>query len=139
MNKVKETNSNAPFIKLNIVIVDDAEFSRTTVAKILEDAGHEVIMQADSAQSALKATQSAQADLFLIDVVMPEVSGIELAKVIKDKFENAAIIMMSSLNLEHIVIESIASGAIDFLRKPFTRQELLASVGRVVELKQMRG
>ncbi len=133
MNTEKNPN------KLKIVIADDAEFSRSTLTKILEEAGHEVLVQADCAQSALKSPLSSQADLFLIDVVMPEVSGIDLAKVVKEQFENAAIIMMSSLNLEHIVIESIASGAIDFLRKPFTKAELLTSVGRVTELKQLRG
>jgi two-component system, chemotaxis family, chemotaxis protein CheY len=139
MNQNKEKETEVKITKLKIVVVDDAEFSRTTIVKILEEAGHEVLVQADSAQSALKSPLSAKADLFLIDVVMPEISGIELAKVVREQFENAAMIMMSSLNLEHIVIESIASGAIDFLRKPFTKLELLASVGRVTELKGLRG
>jgi two-component system chemotaxis response regulator CheY len=139
MNQNKEKETEGKITKLKIVVVDDAEFSRTTIVKILEEAGHEVLVQADSAQSALKSPLSAKADLFLIDVVMPEISGIELAKVVREQFENAAMIMMSSLNLEHIVIESIASGAIDFLRKPFTKLELLASVGRVTELKGLRG
>ena len=122
---------------LSIVVVDDAEFSRKSIAEILESAGHNIIAEASSAEGALKAIQSSGVDLFIIDVVMPEVSGIELAKVINDQFPDSAIIMMSSLNLEHIVIESISNGAIDFLRKPFTKDDLLLSVGRVAQLKDI--
>jgi FixJ family two-component response regulator len=62
---------------------------------------------------------------------MPDVSGIELAKLLSDKINNVSIIMMSSLGMEHIVIESISNGAIDFLHKPFDAKTLLKAVGKI--------
>ena len=132
-SKNTETKKNKKF---NIVVVDDTELSRSSVSKLLENAGYDVLVEAESAEAALKSLQNNQVDLFLIDVVMPEVSGIELAKLVQEQFEHSAIIMMSSLNMEHIIIESISSGAIDFLKKPFSKQELLLAVQRVEQLKQ---
>jgi len=63
---------------------------------------------------------------------MPERSGLELAKHFQDKsMANAFIIMMSSLNIESMVIESISNGAIDFLQKPFEKDDLLKSVEKM--------
>ena len=76
----------------------------------------------------MQITGTSDVNLYLIDVVMPDASGIELAKVISDKNAKASIIMMSSLNMENIVLESISSGAIDFLSKPFNADELIKSV-----------
>ena len=62
---------------------------------------------------------------------MPDASGIELAKVLSDKNSRASIIMMSSLKMENIILESISSGAIDFLSKPFDADELIKSVEKI--------
>jgi two-component system chemotaxis response regulator CheY len=113
MNDIKKKKS-----KLKIMVVDDAELSRRETASILSEAGYNVVGLASSAEEALKLTISNPAHLYIVDVVMPEVSGIELAKRLSQALNNIYIIMMSSLNMENIIIESISSGAIDFLQKP---------------------
>ena len=74
------------------------------------------------------------ANLYIIDIVMPEISGIELAKHISDQARrrNINIIMISSLKMEHIIVESISNGAIDFLQKPFEKEDLVRSVKKIV-------
>ena len=119
---------------LKIVVVDDSDFSRKNVIKILEDAGFEIVGEANSAETALNLLASSDANLFLIDVVMPNASGIDLAQMIIETGKAVRLIMMSSLKMDHIVIESISNGAIDFLAKPFTSDELLASVVKVQSL-----
>lgn len=117
--------------RLKICIVDDSDHSRIAAAKILESAGFNVVGLASSAEEAMQVTGTSEVNLYLIDVVMPDASGIELAKVISDKNSKASIIMMSSLNMENIVLESISSGAIDFLSKPFNADELIKSVEKI--------
>jgi len=118
---------------LSIMVIDDAELSRRTTVEILKNEGFNVTGQAASAEEAIQLTAQAPANLYLIDVVMPEVSGIELAKNISENIKDCFIIMMSSLNMESIIIDSISNGAIDFLHKPFTADTLIKSVEKIEE------
>lgn len=116
---------------LRIVVIDDSEFSRRATVEILESNGYKVVGEAGTAESAFSLINSSRANLYIIDVVMPEVSGLELAKSISEKSAGVYMIMMSSLSSESIVIESISSGALDFLQKPFEAEELLNSVAKI--------
>lgn len=122
---------------LRIVVVDDSDFSRRSIVETLENEGYNVVGQASSAEEGVALSSTTDANLFLIDVVMPERSGLELAQILTDNLSNISIIMMSSLNLEHIVLESISSGAIDFLSKPFDPIDLIKAVEKVeIELEK---
>lgn len=121
-------------VVLNIVVVDDSEYSRKSVVEILESEGYNVVGTASNAEEAVQLSATVNANLWLIDVVMPDVSGIELSKLVSEKKMNVYIIMMSSLNMESIIIESISNGAIDFLQKPFDKKMLLSSVEKIAQL-----
>lgn len=131
----KEDSSNFKdkerYENLRIVVVDDSDFSRRSVVEILEKEGFNVVGQAASAEEGVQLSTTTEANLFLIDVVMPERSGIELASIITDNISGIYIIMMSSLNLEQIVLESISSGAVDFLPKPFDPFDLIKAVEKI--------
>lgn len=117
--------------ELRIAVVDDSEFSRRSIVEILENEGFNVVGQAGSAEEGITLGATTGANLFIIDVIMPERSGIEMAKVLSDKTMSASIIMISSLNMESIIIESISSGALDFLPKPFLPEDLIKAVRKV--------
>jgi two-component system, chemotaxis family, chemotaxis protein CheY len=126
--------------KLDIVVVDDSEFTRQTTAQILTDDGHNVVAQFSGAAEAIRFFYEGSADLFIIDVVMPEISGTELAKHITDNsLDSVNIIMVSSLDTENIIIESISNGAIDFIKKPFSGVDLLQSVTKVQDNINTKG
>jgi two-component system, chemotaxis family, chemotaxis protein CheY len=125
-------------VNLEIVVVDDSDFSRQSMLEILENSGHKVIAQAGSAEKALEIAKHSNANLFIIDVVMPNLSGIEVCKKILEKSPGTAIILISSLRGESIVIDSITAGAIDFLEKPFKKEDLLKSCLRVKNLLSRR-
>ncbi|MEC7274993.1 MAG: response regulator [Bdellovibrionota bacterium] len=116
---------------LRIAVVDDSDFSRKTVVEILENEGFNVVGQASSAEEGISLGTSAGANLFIIDVIMPERSGLEMAKLMSEKGMGVHIIMMSSINMESIIIESISSGAIDFLPKPFMAEDLIKAVKKI--------
>lgn len=126
-NKRKQDN-------LNIVVVDDSEHARKSIAEILEGEGFNVVGMAANAEEAVQLSGTVSANLWLIDVVMPDVSGIELAKLLSEKKMNVYIVMMSSLNMESIIIESISNGAIDFLQKPFDKKSLINSVQKISQM-----
>ncbi len=118
--------------KLKILIVDDSEFNRKSMIDILSFEGFNVIGQAGSAEDAIQIAHTAKPNLIFIDIVMPEISGLELTKHLQDKSSGEKfIIMMSSLNIESIVIESISNGATDFLQKPFDRDDLIKAVEKI--------
>lgn len=117
-----------------IAVVDDNELSRRSVVEILERENYHVVGSAANATKALELQASTSPNIFIIDIVMPGISGIELAKKILDKNANIGIIMTSSLNNQGIIIEAISSGAMDFLKKPFTKEDLLSSVEKIKEI-----
>ena len=120
--------------EFRIVVVDDAEFSRRSITKILEDNGYNVTGSVASAEDGLRVFGSvAGISLFIIDVVMPGSSGFELAQKLNENKYKGAIIMMSSLTMESVMIEALSVGAVDFLRKPFEASDLLKSVQKIEE------
>lgn len=127
----KKTISYDDFKKeFKILVVDDSDLSRKSVVSILENEKFCIAGEAESAEKVMHLLSGTKFNLAIIDVVMPNISGIELAKTLSEKME-MMIIMMSSLNLENIVIESISSGAMDFLTKPFEKQQLIQSVDKI--------
>ena len=117
---------------VNIIVVDDSDFSRKTIVEILENENWNVVGQAKSAEEALQISQSSNCNIFIIDVVMPEISGIDLAKHFAESTSfNGAIVMISSLVTENIIIDSISNGATDFIQKPFEKKDLLQSIEKV--------
>lgn len=116
---------------LKIVVIDDSDLGRRTIISILEKHGFNVVGQTGNPEEATKIAGSTGGNLFLIDIVMPKVSGLELANHLSEQISGIYIIMMSSLNIESVVIESISNGAIDFLAKPFSERELINSVEKI--------
>ena len=117
---------------LKICIVDDSNKSRQAIAEILENAGYNITGSFSDPVQSYRESKSSGSNLYIIDVVMPEMSGIELAKKITDNSMNVSIIMMSSLHTENIIIDSISSGASDFIQKPFEAKDLLQSVEKIL-------
>lgn len=114
-----------------VAIVDDSDHSIRQIVSILEKNNIKIAGQASSAEEGLALSATTSANIFLIDLVMPTSSGLELSKIISEKGMGVYIIMMSSVNLESLVIESISAGAIDFLEKPFTEKKLLRSIKKI--------
>lgn len=115
-----------------ILIVDDSDFSRLNISSMLTDPRFNIIGEASNAKEAISILQDRKANIAIIDVVMPEISGIELAEKINSSFPDTQVIMISSLAQENIVIDAISVGASDFLQKPFTKETLINSIEKVI-------
>jgi two-component system chemotaxis response regulator CheY len=115
-----------------VLIVDDSDFSRNCISQMLDAPRYNIIGEASGAKEAINILKDRKAHIAIIDIVMPDISGIELAEKIKEMFSNTEIIMISSLAQENIVIDAISVGASDFLQKPFTEETLRNSIEKVI-------
>ena len=120
---------------LKIIIVDDSDFSRTIISTMLTEEGFQVTGEAGSAEAAIPLIREKSPDIVIADIVMPNVSGLELAEKIGQSFPDVAVIIISSLSQEHIVLDAINAGASDFIAKPITKQQLIDSVEKIMAEK----
>ena len=116
----------------NILICDDAAFMRMMIKDILTKNGYNIVGEAETGAKAVEKYAELKQDLVLMDITMPEMDGIEALKKIKAADANASIIMCSAMGQQAMVIESIQSGAKDFIVKPFQADRVLEAVQKVV-------
>ena len=116
----------------SILICDDAAFMRMMIKDILTKNGYNIVGEAENGAKAVEKYAELKPDLVLMDITMPEMDGIEALKKIKAADANASIIMCSAMGQQAMVIESIQSGAKDFIVKPFQADRVLEAVQKVV-------
>ena len=126
MALINETTLDRSDIK--IVVVDDSDFSRNNIVNVLKKEGFNVVCSSNNAKEGLANGKKTNANLYIIDAIMPVRSGLEMANIITENFVKAKVIMISSLHNEQTIIESISSGATDFLPKPFDPMDLIRAV-----------
>ncbi len=116
----------------NILICDDAAFMRMMIKDILTKNGYNIAGEAENGAKAVEKYAELKPDLVLMDITMPEMDGIEALKKIKASDANASVIMCSAMGQQAMVIESIQSGAKDFIVKPFQADRVIEAVQKVV-------
>lgn len=117
--------------ELSVVVVDDSDFYRGIINGMLQEIGVTNIKEAASAEAALGVLGQFKPDIVITDIVMPEISGIELTEKISQNYPDIGVIVISSLSQEHIVLEAIGAGAGDFIAKPIQKQQLLDSLEKL--------
>ena len=116
----------------NILIVDDAAFMRMMIKDILTKNGYNVAGEAENGAKAVEKYTEDKPDLVMLDITMPEMDGIQALKKIKEIDPGACVIMCSAMGQQAMVIESIQSGAKDFIVKPFQADRVLEAVKKVI-------
>ena len=115
-----------------VLIVDDAMFMRAMIRDILVNSGrYEVAGEAANGEEAVAQYRALKPDVVTMDIVMPQMDGIEACKEILRFDGKAKIVMCSALGQEALVIESIAAGARDFVVKPFSAEKVLKVIDTV--------
>lgn len=115
-----------------IIVVDDSRILRTILTNNLTEAGHEIIGEAANGQELLDMLDTVTPDLITLDITMPVMDGIEALKIIKDKYPDISIVMVSAAGQKDKVMESLKAGANDFLQKPFEPDDVKHVVAKLV-------
>jgi CheY-like chemotaxis protein len=112
---------------MKILITEDSKFMRSVLRDILESHGHSII-EAQNGNEALALYEKEQPDLILLDIIMPEVTGLEVLKKIGGI---AKIIVISAVGQEKMIEEAKSLGALDYITKPFDEERVTSTVNKV--------
>ena len=115
-----------------VLVCDDAIFMRTMIADILTQAGFEVIGEAESGVQAVEKYRQLKPDLVTMDIVMPDMGGIDAVREICKTDPDAKVLMCSAMGQQALVVEAIQAGAKDFVVKPFQPSRVLEAVQRIL-------
>ncbi len=115
-----------------ILVVDDEPNYQIVLSELLRDEGYEVFT-ADSGTAGLPIVRDTDLDLVLTDMKMPGMDGIEFLRKIKEFNKELPVILITAYAEVEKAVEAMHLGAFTYLAKPFSNEELLASVGKAVE------
>lgn len=115
-----------------ILLVDDAAFMRMMIKDTLTKNGFTQILEAADGEIACQTYAAEHPDLVIMDITMPNKTGIEALKDIKASDPSARIVMCSAMGQEAMVVEAIKLGALDFIVKPFKADRILQTVTKIL-------
>lgn len=117
----------------NVLVVDDAAFMRLSIKQILEAHGHVMIAEAADGKEAILKYTEFKPDITILDITMPEMSGLEALAHIKEKDPKAKVVICSALGQQEQLAKAIQLGAKDFIVKPFEPERMIAALNQVLE------
>jgi len=123
---------------VKVLIVDDAMFMRNMIAEIFngkkyKEEDYQVVAEAENGIEAVEKYKEHDPDIVTMDIVMPEMTGIEALKEIMGMDSGANVIMCSALGQDSLVMEALDAGAKDFIVKPFQPEKVLDVVIRILD------
>ncbi len=121
-----------------ILVADDQRNMRTTLAMMLRSAGHEVD-EAEDGAAACELGATGAYDVVLTDLRMGNVDGVEVLRRVKQEQPMTEVIVMTAYGTIESAVEAMRLGALDYMQKPFTEDELAVKVSRALESRMLRG
>jgi CheY-like chemotaxis protein len=130
-NPTQNTASGMPVV----LLVDDNAINLQMLHQTLENLGYR-LLSATSGEGAIRIAQKAKPDLILLDIMMPGIDGYETCARLKadENTQNSAIIFLTALQATEDKVRGLSLGAVDFITKPFDPDEVVARVGRQLEV-----
>ena len=113
--------------QVKILVVDDEEGVRNLLQRMLEGAGYEVVSTGDG-EEALYLVSQGDINVALLDIKMPNISGIELLNKITADYPDVCVIMATAVIDIQTAIDSLKLGALDYITKPFKKDEMLQKI-----------
>ncbi len=119
-----------------ILVVDDETSMRQLLEITLRKDGHRVVM-AESGKSAVEAFSKAPYDLVISDIKMPDMSGVEVLRAVKQSSPETPVIMITAYSSAETAVEALRLGAYDYIAKPFKIDELKVTIKNALEKQQL--
>ena len=121
---------------ISILVVDDEESLLETLVQLLELEGY-FVNTAPDGRVAIEMLQTLPFDLVLLDIMMPNIGGIEVLKYTKDQLPETEVIMLTAIHDVKTAVDCMKSGAYYYLTKPYQGDEVLGLVQRAMERKRL--
>ncbi|KPA10250.1 multi-sensor hybrid histidine kinase [Candidatus Magnetomorum sp. HK-1] len=123
----------------SILIIDDIPANIQALATYLSKEGYDVAACTDS-KKAMTSIIKTKPDLILLDIMMPDISGLEICIAIKKEksIKDIPVIFLTAQDKSKLIVEGFEAGAVDYITKPYNSAEVLARIKTHLELQQMR-
>lgn len=119
--------------KVRVLAVDDSKTMLAMMSAYLKGSNFELVATANSGPEALEKYKEHKPQLVLLDVVMPEITGLEILEKILGADTSACVVMVSSLGTENTVQDCLKKGAKSFVQKPIQKEGMLATLKTVCQ------
>jgi CheY-like chemotaxis protein len=132
--KSARTSPNLPeHTDPTVMVVDDDEFQRLLISRLLQEEHYHLVFASDGIE-ALNILRKLHPDIILMDVMMPDMDGVETTRRLKaaPRFAKTPVIMVTGKSEGQVVIDSLKSGAVDFVVKPFDRATLISKINHAL-------
>jgi two-component system chemotaxis response regulator CheY len=115
------------------LVVDDSQAMRDALKKILETLGHTVVGEAENGLQAIAKFRDLKPDVVTLDIIMPQMGGLESLRLIKALDKAAKVLMVSARSDKASVMDCAKAGATHYLLKPFESDKVAAVLKQVFE------
>ncbi|GJM26003.1 MAG: chemotaxis protein CheY [Phycisphaerae bacterium] len=118
---------------IQVLVVDDAAFMRHMLQQILVEMDCEIVAEAGDGKEAIEAYQKHRPDLVTLDLVMPNMGGLEALEKIRELDPKARVIVISAIDQRSSLMQAVKLGAVDYVVKPFDRDGVKKALNRAME------
>ena len=122
-----------------LLVVDDAKIMRMRIMEIARQAGWEIVGEAADGRELLARYAELAPDLVTLDIVMPEMDGVEALRQLRIEHPAARVVMVSALDQRAKLRECIGLGAIDVVVKPFDKERLMSLFAKYATVAKAEG
>lgn len=117
--------------RLRVVIADDESIIRLDLREVLQRLGHEVAGEAGDGRAAIEMVREQKPDLAILDIKMPEMDGIDAAKVISTE-HLAPVLLLTAYSQQDLINRALSAGVFGYVVKPFTESDLRPAISVAV-------
>jgi len=132
--------AEAPIVTIRVVIAEDEAIIRLDLKETLEEEGYEVVGETGRGDDAVELVRSLQPDLAILDIKMPGMDGLEVARIVSDE-RICGVLILTAFSQREVVEQARDAGALAYLVKPFQKSDLIpaieVAIGRYRELQAL--
>lgn len=114
-----------------VLVIDDSLYMRTLIKDALTEAGFDIVGMAATGESGIDMAFEFQPDIITLDNILPDMLGIDILKVFKEEDVKSKVVMISAVGQQSVVDEGIKLGALNYIVKPFTSDQLIDVIKKI--------
>ena len=120
-------------MKAKILIADDSAYMRSILKDLLLRNGYDVIGEAENGREVIELYGKLKPDVIAMDIMMPEMSGTQALKELKERHPEARVVMSALMGQQNLVVEAIRAGAAEFFIKPVQAERVVEAIDKALQ------